>query len=103
MKADRRYNCWEIKQCGREPGGIRVSEYGECPASIEKKLHGVHGGENAGRACWVVAGSLCGNNVQGSYIDKYENCTICDFYMKVKSEESANFTLMSSLIMKLEQ
>ncbi|GBE03242.1 hypothetical protein BMS3Abin09_00154 [bacterium BMS3Abin09] len=103
MTANRRCNCWEIKKCGREPGGINASEHGECPASIEKKLNGVHGGENAGRACWVIAGSLCGDNVQGNYVDKYENCTICDFYMKVKSEESANFTLMSSLIMKLEQ
>ena len=101
MTENRKSNCWDIKQCGREAGGTNISELGECPVSTEEKLHGIHGGENAGRACWVVAGSLCGGTIQGTYVDKYENCTMCDFYMKVKSEESTDFKMTSSLILQL--
>jgi hypothetical protein len=102
MLQNEKLNCWEIKQCGREAGGAKVSELGECPASTENRLHGIHGGKNAGRTCWVVAGSLCDGKVQGTYVDKYNNCTMCEFYMKVKSEESADFNMTSSLLLKLE-
>ncbi|MBL7031656.1 MAG: hypothetical protein ISR97_00550 [Nitrospira sp.] len=102
MSQNEKLNCWEIKQCGRETGGIKVSELGECPASTEKRLHGVHGGMNAGRTCWVVAGSMCGGKIQGTYAEKYMNCNICDFYMKVKSEESDEFNLTATLLVKLE-
>lgn len=94
-------NCWEVKLCGREPGGIRVQEMGICPASTEKKLHGVHDGINAGRACWVVAGSMCGGKIQGTFAQKYENCNVCDFYMKVKFEENHDFKLSATLLSKL--
>jgi hypothetical protein len=42
---------------------------------------------NAGRACWVVAGSLCGGKVQGTYASKLNNCWRCEFMNKVKQEE----------------
>ena len=103
MTKDGKLNCWELKKCGRESEGSQIDELGVCPASTESRLHDIHEGQNAGRACWVVAGSLCGGEVQGSYADKYDNCTMCDFYMKVKSEESADFKMTSSLIKKLEQ
>ena len=102
MVQNEKLNCWEIKQCGREYGGTKVTELGECPASTEKRLHGIHGGNNAGRACWVVAGSMCGGKIQGTYAEKYDNCTLCDFYMKVKSEEYADFKMTSSLLLKLK-
>ncbi len=102
MNEEEKSNCWEIKQCGREAGGTNVSELGECPASTEKRLNGIHGGHNAGRSCWVIAGSLCGGKIQGTYVDKYEDCTMCAFYMKVKSEESADFKMTSSLVLKLD-
>ena len=102
MSQDKKLNCWEIKNCEREPGGAKVTDMGVCPASTENKLNGVHGGENAGRACWVVAGSMCGGTIQGTHVDKYKDCTMCDFYMKVKSEESADFRMTSSLLLKLE-
>lgn len=96
-------NCWEIKKCGREPDGAKANELGVCPASTEIRLDGIHGGNNAGRACWVVAGSMCGGKVQGTYADKYANCSKCDFFMKVKSEEHANFQMTSTLSTKLQQ
>ncbi len=82
-------NCWEYKNCGRQPGGRRAQELGICPVTTSKELSGVHNGQNAGRACWVVAGSLCGGKVQGAYAQKLLNCWKCDFMNAVKKEEDA--------------
>ncbi len=80
-------NCWEYKKCGRHPGGAKVEELGVCPAAIHAELNGSHGGKNAGRSCWVVAGSLCGGKIQGTYAKKLLNCWRCDFMNTVKREE----------------
>src|SRR5512140_949259 len=80
-------NCWEFKKCGREPGGETANELGVCPATIDDRLHGIHEGTNAGRACWVISGTLCGGTAQGTYAQKYETCMLCDFYQAVRSEE----------------
>lgn len=94
-------NCWEFYDCGREPGGSNVRELGPCPVATEKKLDGVHGGTNAGRACWVVGGTLCNGKIQQTFLQKYDGCMECDFYKKVKEEESADFKLSASLYMML--
>ena len=96
-------NCWEAKQCGRQPEGVKAEELGVCPASTEIRLDGVHDGKNAGRTCWAVAGSLCGGKIQGTYAEKYRDCSKCDFYMKVKSEENSHFKMTSTLITMLNQ
>ncbi len=80
-------NCWEHKNCGRQPGGPRVKELGICPVTTNQDLSGAHGGKSAGRACWVIAGSLCGGKIQGSYAQKLSNCWRCDFMNRVKQEE----------------
>jgi len=82
-----RINCWEFKSCGRQPGGPKVAELGVCAAATSVKANGVNGGQNAGRACWAVAGTLCGGKVQGSFAAKVENCLKCDFYQLVGMEE----------------
>jgi len=28
----KKYNCWEFKKCGREPGGEKADRLGICPA-----------------------------------------------------------------------
>ncbi len=81
-------NCWEYKNCGREPGGKKADELGVCPAASDQSYSGTNDGTNAGRYCWKVAGTLCGGEVQGSFADKLMNCTKCDFYKMVKEEES---------------
>ena len=95
-------NCWEFLKCGRQPQGNMAEELGECPAALEERLDGTHGGVNAGRACWVVAGTLCGGTVQGAFAEKYKNCKECDFYRKVDEEEYPNFQLSASLIHRLK-
>ena len=92
-------NCWEFKKCGREPGGVRTSDLGICPATREPRLDGIHDGNNGGRSCWVLAGTLCGGEVQGAFAKKYKNCETCEFYRRVKKEEHPNFQL-SAVIMK---
>ena len=94
-------NCWEFKKCGRQLGGTHVHSLVICPATTEKKLDGVHGGSNAGRACWIVGGTLCNGEVQGKFVKKYDSCLECDFYKKVKREESSNFQPSASLFMLL--
>ncbi len=95
-------NCWEFKQCGREQGGRKSHELGVCPASLDDRLKDVHGGRNAGRACWVLAGTLCGGKPQGTYANKYKSCQLCDFYRAVKSEEGMRFQLSIVLLRRLE-
>ena len=93
-------NCWEVKKCGREPGGIN-HHLGGCPVVNERVLDGVHGGKNAGRACWVVAGTLCNGEVQGTFARKYSGCEKCDFYDKVWQEERGTYVYSSVLVSKL--
>lgn len=76
-------NCWEYKKCRREPGGIKVHELGVCPATVEKRLDGTHGGK-----------------VQVSFDQKYGNCIICDFYRLVKENEGSNY-ILSSRVLKI--
>lgn len=78
-------NCWEVMECGRGPDG---SDGNLCPAASAILLHGVHNGVNGGRACWVIAGTLCGGKVSGTFAKKMENCLICPFYRQVRQEET---------------
>ena len=90
-------NCWEFKKCGRELDGDKISELGECPASVEKRLNGIHSGTNAGRACWIVAGTFCEGETQGVFAIKYDTCIDCDFYRKVQKENFNNFQITLTL------
>jgi hypothetical protein len=94
-------NCWEYKKCGREPGGSKARELGICLAARETKMDGVHGGSKAGRACWVVAGTLCGGQVQGSFAQKFKECEKCDFYLRVRDEEFPDFEYSTTLLGRL--
>lgn len=95
-------NCWEFKNCGRELGGKKSLELGVCPATRETRLHGVHQGKNAGRSCWVVAGTLCSGEVQGTFGKKFKSCEQCDFYQKARAEEKAGFNLSITLLSRLK-
>ena len=79
-------NCWEIKDCGREPNGRNVSLYGVCPVSVEFSLDGIHNGKNGGRCCWALAPGISkGNsNVVISCYEKALVCRSCNFYNLVK-------------------
>jgi len=81
-------NCWEYSRCGRERGGRNEKELGICPAAAEERLNGVHGGINAGRACWAVAQVFC-------------DCTRCNFFQLVREEEGTNYETSLALLKRL--
>jgi hypothetical protein len=99
----KKMNCWEAKKCGREHGGAKCLESGVCPAAIESKLDGTHGGSNAGRACWVVAGTMCVGDVQGTFAKKYEHCEKCDYFHQVIKEEDKLYLYSPVLLKKLRE
>jgi len=87
-------NCWEFKNCGREPGGEKAHELGECPAATNTKANGFLGGKNAGKGCAYVTGTFCGGNIQGSFKDKEKNCINCDFYKTLKNHYGAEMGIV---------
>ena len=91
-------NCWEYKECGRELGGANSLQAGICPASMDINLDGVHDGICAGRACWIVAGTMCDGRVMGSFATKYRDCTECDFFALVENEEGDGFLMVEDLL-----
>jgi len=62
--------CWEIMQCERHGNGDKVSELGECAASIA----------GMGHTCWAVKGTICGGTVQGAMDEKEPACMKCEVY-----------------------
>ncbi len=80
-------NCWEIKQCGRNPGGVNVDKLGVCPTAQDTSADGLNGGKNGGRICWAVVGTLCGEEFQGTFVDENITCLVCDFFKKVREDE----------------
>ena len=82
-------NCWEFKNCGREPGGPKANELGICPAAMNKYYHGVNRGKAGGRFCWTIKGTLC----KGRSEKKPCACTDCDFFQEVEQQEGRFFIL----------
>ena len=79
-------NCWEFKNCGRQPDGIKVKELGVCPTPQDTSSDGLNGGKNAGRICWAVTGTFCSGKKQGTFAEKQSTCMLCDFFKLVKKE-----------------
>src|SRR5512135_3206112 len=103
VSATIKINCWEFKKCGRQPGGHKEKELGTCPVTIHGDLDGAHEGKNGGRACWVIAGSLCGGKIQGTYAQKLNNCWRCDFMNTVKKEEESTQIGFSHTLLGMER
>lgn len=89
-------NCWEIKKCGREPGGAETNSLGVCPAAQDASSNGLNSGKNAGRICWAVAGTFCGGKVQGDFAMKQVSCMACEVFKQIKTEEGGDFALLKS-------
>ena len=96
-------NCWEFIKCGREPGGCHAGDLSVCPATQFKALDGTHGGINAGRACWIVAGIPCQANMPGIQDLKCLDCHDCEFHLFVREEESWHFENTGELLLRLKE
>ncbi len=57
--------------CGREAGGAHAAERGVCPAY-----------PNNGHSCWIVAGTYCRGEVQGTFAKKALACVLCPVYQE---------------------
>lgn len=90
-------------KCGRGPKDSREKNVEPCPVVKERRLDAVHGGNRSGRACWVVAGTFCGGNIQGTFAQKDIACKRCDFYKKVFAEEGAKIESNHSLLQRLKE
>jgi hypothetical protein len=82
-------NCWEFRNCGREPGGLNVAELGICPAATNKCYHGVNRGKAGGRFCWHINGTLCKETSD----NKQAPCADCGFFQEVEQQEGRFFIL----------
>jgi hypothetical protein len=83
-------NCWEFQTCDKHAAGEQGNHIVVCPVFKETKLNGIHGGENGGRACWIVPGTLCGGRIKRSLIPKFMACNLCDFKKAVLKEERSD-------------
>lgn len=90
----KKLNCWEIMDCGREPGGHKTHDLGVCPAATAKKCTGINDGKNGGRICWAIAGTFCKDQVQGCNALRIASCIVCDVYERVKREERKDAFVM---------
>lgn len=91
-------NCWKFMKCGREAGGDKVSELGVCPAATETRTDGLNSGKNGGRACWVIAGTFCDGERQGTYATKFKDCVKCEFYQVIRREEGFGYKSSKSIL-----
>jgi len=85
-------NCWDFRNCTKM----------DCPVRTEGRLDGVHGGSNAGRACWAVSSTHC-MGVQGSCLDKKPYCNACAFHQKVRREEGPRVKSRQELLSVLDE
>ncbi|MEW5795997.1 MAG: two-CW domain-containing protein [Candidatus Zixiibacteriota bacterium] len=81
---ERKLNCWEFKNCGRERGGLMAATLGECPVSTSMAFDGTNGGIAAGRSCWMVRES---NRLARVQVCTGASCHTCEFYRRVIHEE----------------
>jgi chemotaxis signal transduction protein len=51
--------CWKAKNCNKK----------DCPAHENKDLR-----------CWIISGTFCRDEIQGSFHEKIEACRKCGFY-----------------------
>ncbi len=94
-------NCWDFKECGRQPGGHAIPELGTCPVALESRAEGINDGINGGRSCWAIAGSLCDGKVQGNFAKKLMDCGSCSFAHKVMQEQGTEFVNATNIISRL--
>jgi hypothetical protein len=78
----KKQNCWDFKKCGRGSAGQN-----DCLAAKDRMLNGVHGGMNAGRACWASAGTNGPAAATGTFAIQLKDCLRCDFFRLVRTEE----------------
>ncbi|MCI5118739.1 MAG: hypothetical protein D3913_12480 [Candidatus Electrothrix sp. LOE1_4_5] len=78
---DSEINCWELKKCGREPGGKNIEKYGLCFVSVSIN------GRNGGQFCWSLRESACESIMQECQVNELKECRQCTFYISIQESE----------------
>ena len=96
-KDDKKLNCWDFFDCGREVTSKNRKD-SICNASLISSKNGINGGNNAGRQCWNIEGSYCETSFinqtgrsRGTVKHKEEYCSKCEFHDLVRKEEGKNY------------
>jgi hypothetical protein len=74
-------------RCERQPGGKLADRNGACPVPVYRTGNGINGGQNGGRCCWAIAGTLCFGEPHGTFAQKFQDCMDCGFFWLVSDEE----------------
>lgn len=82
--SDKKVNCWEYMKCSRGP----EQETAICPAASDRSFNGMNDGINAGRSCWLVAGTACKGSPSGIFAKGFKTCRNCDFFKKIHAQNS---------------
>lgn len=80
-------NCWEFKNCGREPGGLLADSHGVCPVALALRYDGLNEGKGAGRACWLAQAEQAKSRLDDFRPVSCDRCADCDFHLRVLFEE----------------
>jgi chemotaxis signal transduction protein len=65
--SDQMEKCWKVKNCQKR----------DCPAYKSSDLR-----------CWMISGTFCRDEIQGSFHEKIEACRKCQFYQDAQSRQS---------------
>ena len=85
--SSKKINCWEFMKCGRGPSEETGETCEKCPAALKSAFDGMNEGTNAGRSCWLVAGTFCNEKPVGTFAEKLASCRDCAFYKQVSDRE----------------
>lgn len=94
-------NCWDVMKCSMTGEGIRGRFRDVCPARLETRLDGIHGGMNGGRACWTVSNTLCGSLRQAPAAQCIWKCADCRFFRQVHDEEPRDVIVVDAYLNSL--
>ena len=70
---------------------MKADELGVCPAAIDSTHDKINNGQNGGRYCWRIAGTMCGDKIQGEWATKISDCNACKFFQFVENQEGDGF------------
>ncbi|MBF0444091.1 MAG: hypothetical protein HQL68_00770 [Magnetococcales bacterium] len=85
-------NCWDHHRCGFGPHECNGSEGRVCPAAVHEHADGFLGGENGGRACYFILGTVCCGEGAKPQKEKQKRCKSCSFYHILNAKYGKTFS-----------
>ena len=79
------------RELKNEPCSTTMEDFDLHPSATEEKAGNPKNEKTEGRACSVIPGTVCEGMIQGTFIEKFEECKSCEFYQEIKEKEENNF------------